>query len=573
MGSSELHNFFSIRWNNAGTSQVHFFMDGSGSFPIIDLQIRANVRGGVFATKNEPLRPGITQQLLKFQAPTFVRLHKILSDHHKTRICTTMRVSTWGRIASGLLVSVLTACGGGHGGGYGSAMPAPTVSFSQPAAATTIDFGQAVTVTWTSAYTTSCTATTSSAAGGTFTGTQMVSGTQSIIPTAAGAYTYTLSCTGTGGTKSASASVTVAPNLLSTLTPTGAIPMVGKTVDPMNGDLNPYGLTIAPATAGLITKGDLIVCNFNDGPTNSQGKGTTIIGLHPAAGSTPYRIAQSADLLGCNALTMLPDDSISAAGWGSNLNPLVSATGAVGTPFSSDTFAGPWGGAYVAATATQPAALYVANAPGGAISTGGTIDRISVDADAQTSFTEIVTGICSGGAPGAIYGPAGLTYDPASDTLYIVATSSDSVIALAGVSSIPKDGVVVNGQCGGTIPTPVPTFSGPSMASARVIAHGAPFDTPLSAALLKNGDLVVGNADILANGAQNLLIEVSPVLPGGFVGQPLQIDATTPGAIFGIAATVDASGNQIIYFNNDNNNAVMQLGPVAAATTPTTPGY
>jgi hypothetical protein len=493
-----------------------------------------------------------------------------------------MRVSTWGRVGSGLFVSALAACGGGHGGGYGSSMPAPTVSFSQPAAAATIDFGQALTVTWTSAYTTACTATTSSAAGGTFTGTQMVSGTQSVAPTAAGTYTYTLSCTGTGGTSSASASVTVAPNLLSALTPTGAIPAVGTTVDPMNGDQNPYGLVIAPATAGLITKGDLVVCNFNNATTpptgNVQGAGTTIIGLHPAAGSTPYRIAQSADLKGCNALTMLPDDSISAAAWVSNLNPLVSATGAVGTPFASNTFADPWGEAFVAATATQPAALYVSNAPdnNGAIAVGGTIDRISLNADAQTSFTEIVTGFCSGGVPGAIFGPAGLTYDAAIDTLYIVDTSSASVIAIAGVSSIPKDGVVVNGQCTATAPTPLPTFSGPSMASARVIAHGAPFNTPLSAALLKNGDLVVGNADIGAAGPSattNLLIEVSPVLPGGFVGQPLQIDTGTPGAIFGIAATVDASGNQIIYFNNDNNNAVMQLGPVAAATTPTTPGY
>jgi hypothetical protein len=496
-----------------------------------------------------------------------------------------MRVSTWGKLTSGLLVSALVGCGGGHNG-YGSMTPAATVTFSAPAAAATINFGQAVTVTWTSANTTSCMATTSSAAGGAFTGSQMVSGSQAVVPTAAGTYTYTLSCSGTGGNKSASTSVTVTPNLLSALAPTGAIPTVGSTVDPTNGDQNPYGLVIAPATAGLITKGDLVVCNFNNltittttPPSgNVQGDGTTIIGLHPGTGSKPYHIAQSADLMGCNALTMLPDDSISAAGWGSNLNPLVSATGAVATPFSSDTFAQPWGEAYVAATATQPAAIYVSNAPGGATRAGGTIDRISLDVDAQTSFTEIVTGICSGGAPGAIFGPAGLTYDPASDTLYIVATSSASVIAIAGVSSVPKDGVVVNGQCSATaaIPTPVPTFSGPSMAAARVIAHGAPFNTPLSAALLKNGDLVVGNADIgitAPSTTTNLLIEVSPVLPGGFVGQPLQVDNGTPGALFGIAATVDASGNQIIYFNDDNNNAVMQLGPVASATTPMTPGY
>jgi hypothetical protein len=488
-----------------------------------------------------------------------------------------MRMRKLRKMAFGSLVSVAAGCGGGHGGGgYGSSssMPAPTVTISQPVAAATVNFGQAVTVAWTSAYATACTASASSAAAGAFTGSQMPSGTQTVVPTAAGSYTYTLSCSGTGGTMSASASVTVTPNLLTALAPTGAITSVGSTIDPINGDLNPYGLVIAPATAGLITKGDLVVCNFNDGPTNTQGNGTTIIGLHPGTGSTPYRIAQSADLQGCNALAMLPDDSISAAAWTSNLNPLVSAGGVVGTAFSGDTFAQPWGEAYVAAAGSQPAAIYVSNAPGGAISAGGTIDRISLDIDAQTSLTEVVTGICSGGVAGAVFGPAGLTYDPASDTLYIVATSSNSVIAITGVSAVPKDGVVVNGQCSASAapPTAVPTFSGPSMASAKVIAHGAPFSTPLSAALLKNGDLVVGNADIgvtTASAMTNLLIEVSPVLPGGFVGSPLQIDTGTPGAIFGIAAAVDAQGNQIIYFNNDNNNAVMQLGP--AATTGGTP--
>jgi len=139
------------------------------------------------------------------------------------------------------------------------------------------------------------------------------------------------------------------------------------------------------------------------------------------------------------------------------------------------------------------------------------------------------------------------------------------VIAIAGVSSIPKDGIVVDGQCSATTPTPVPTFSGPSMASAKVIAHGAPLLTPISAALLKNGDLVVGNGDIgvdAASNTTNLLIEISPVLPGGFVGQPVQVEAGAPGALFGLAATVSDQGNQIIYFNDDTTNAVMQLGPV-----------
>jgi hypothetical protein len=473
-----------------------------------------------------------------------------------------------GNAAYGILASLLAGCGGGGGGGYGSTMmmnPAPTASISQPAKAMSINYGQAATLTWTSAYATSCTASASSAAGGDFTGTQSMSGSLDVVPTAPGTYTYTLNCTGAGGMISAtSPTLTVSPSILSALASAGKVTAIGSTVDPLNGDGNPYGLAIAPVTAGLITAGDLVVCNFNDGATNTQGLGTTIVGLHPTAGATPYRIAQSADLQGCNALTMLPDDSISAAAYMSNKNPLVSAGGTVGSPFSADTFPGPWGEAFVAATSMQPAAIYVSTI-------GGAIDRIALNADAQSSFTEIVTGFCGSGMPGALFGPAGLTYDASIDTLYVVDTSSASVVALKGVSSLAADAVVVNGKCSTVSgpPTPALTFSGPSAASARVIAQGSPLITPLSAALLSDGDLVVGNADILITGSQtpNLLIEVSPVVPGGFVGQPYQADATVgpgtstviPGALFGIAAAVDAQGNQIIYFNDDNTNSVMKL--------------
>jgi hypothetical protein len=490
------------------------------------------------------------------------------------------RIST-GSPLIGVLASALAACGGGGGGGgYGTGMSmstaAPTASFSQPAQALTVNYGQAVHVAWTSAYANSCSATSSAAAGGSFTGSQSMSGSTTVVPTAPGSYTYTLQCTGTGGNVSVSTpTVTVQPSILGALAKSGKITNIGSTIDPINGDQNPYGLTLAPATKGLMTAGDLVVCNFNDGPTNTQGLGTTIVGLHPTAGSKPYRIAQSPDLQGCNALTMLPDDSISAAAWAADLNPLASATGSVQEPFASDHFDSPWGEAYVAATASLPAAIYVASTPGGADnSVDGVIRRISLDGDAQASVTEIASGFCSSGAPGAIFGPAGLTYDPTIDTLYIVDTSSNSVVAFASVSSIMANGIVVNGQCGtgAATPTPEPTFTGPSASSARVIAHGAPLSTPLSAALLSDGDLVVGNADInvaSASPSTNFLIEVSPVLPGGFVDQPLQLDSGAPGALFGLAAQVDAEGNQIIYFNDDNAAAVLELSVSTGNSGPT----
>ena len=115
-----------------------------------------------------------------------------------------------------------------------------------------------------------------------------------------------------GNASTTSPTVTVSPSILTQLSSAGTIKTIGSTVDPLNGDQNPYGLAIAPATAGLITKGDLIVCNFNNASTPTtqggvQGTGTTIVGLHPAVGSKPYRIAQSADLDGCDALTVLAD--------------------------------------------------------------------------------------------------------------------------------------------------------------------------------------------------------------------------------------------------------------------------
>lgn len=460
-------------------------------------------------------------------------------------------------IAAGSLIG----CGSGNGG-YGAPMmppppPPPVVSFSAPAGATSINLGQAVTLTWTSSNASSCTLSASSSIGGTFTATQPTAGTITVAPMGTGNVTYTMTCMGANGNGAATtAAITVNPSILSMLS-TANITTIGSTIDPTEMGGNPYGLAIAPANSGLITKGDLVVCNFNDGATNTEGQGTVIVGLHPSPGAMPYRIAQSPMLLGCNALTMLPDDSISAAAYSSNLNPLVTSAGTVNNPFSAYMFAGPWGEAYVAAKGSSPAALYVSNFD-------GSIDRITLNGDTPTAFTQIATGFCGSGQPGAIYAPSGLTYDASIDTLYIVDTSSYSVVAFANVSDIGSAGIVVAGQCGSgtTQPTPKPTFSGPSASSARVIANGGGFIAPLSAALLADGNLIVANADVNIAAAQtpNQVFEISPWLPGGFVGDPVQLDNSgTPGALFGIATAVDSQGRQIVYFNDDNANAVMMI--------------
>jgi hypothetical protein len=351
-------------------------------------------------------------------------------------------------------------------------------------------------------------------------------------------------------------------------------------IDPDGSSANPYGLAIAPIAAGPISAGDLVVCNFNNGPNqvdaggpnaNTQGQGTTLVGLHPSpnanAGGNPYHIAQSTSLLGCSALSVFPDDSIASTSFSAGAVPVVATNGTVNTPFAADTIQQPWSSAYVPAANGNPAALYVSNAM------GGTISRITLsNTNTQTAFTQIASGFCVSGAVAgstdSLHAPAGLTYDAAGDTLYIIDSSSYSVVAFGHVSNIPANGItVVGGNCSAAAPTATPTFSGASASSAKVIASpssangGQQLNVPLSAALLANHNLVVGNADqdLTTNSAgtnQNLLFEISPT--AGIVGIK-QLDSGAQGALFGIVAATDASGNQLIYFNDDNDNTVKVL--------------
>ena len=448
-----------------------------------------------------------------------------------------------GFVALGL-IAVLSGCGKTNK--ITNTMTPPGVSFMTPGGPTTITFGQAVTLNWQSSNASACNGSASNAIGSAFNGMQPISSSATIAPTGSGTVTFTLTCNGPGGTTTAtSPAITVNPSILSSLLP-ATITTVGSTLDPIEMGGNPYGLAIAPATAGLMTKGDLIVCNFNDGATNTQGLGTTIVGLHPAPGSNPYRIAQSPWLQGCASLAFTSDGNLHASAFSANAVPQLDPTGAVTNPLSAVTFAHPWG---IAATS---AGTYVSNGD-------GSIDRI-----VGTQSTEIISGFCGSGVPGAVFAPAGLTYDSSSDTLYVVDSSSNSVVAFSKISAIGAGGVVVSGQCASVAapPTPMPTFSGTSASSAKVIANGGPFIAPLSAALLSDGDLIVANSDvdITAKQMPNLVVEVSPWLPGGFVGTPLQLDTTgIPGGLFGIVATTDAQGNQWVYFNDDNANAVMSI--------------
>jgi len=310
---------------------------------------------------------------------------------------------------------------------------------------------------------------------------------------------------------------------------------IGSTVDPLNGDVNPYGLAIAPSTTGNIQAGDLVVCNFNDN-FNIQGLGTTIEVLAPTPGSSPQRLIQDGRITGCSALAMGGDDAPWIAAFTSNLNPIVSASGQLLTTIGNFPWTRPWG-----QTFSPTAGPYGAGAFYESNSDDGSIVRIDLTKKGFT-FETIVTGFSVNfGVPGTVLAPAGLTYDAANDTLYVVDSNANRVVAFTAPGTIPQGGISVSGS----------GFGGSNASQASVVYSGAPLSAPISAALLYNGDLVVGNT------ANNRLIEISPKT-NAVDGQKL-LDPHAPGALFGIAATGTSLDSTIIYFNDDNTNTVDSL--------------
>jgi hypothetical protein len=313
--------------------------------------------------------------------------------------------------------------------------------------------------------------------------------------------------------------------------------VIGSTVDPKHGQLNPYGLTVAPSTTGDFTKGDLVVCNFND-KKNVQGTGYTIVALHPKPGSTPTLVSDSKTLLGCDALALSPGDDIWAAAFAANDNPIISATGKLEGNLKGKPFNHPFGQVFASPTSGSPV-YYESNAG------QGTIVRINLGS--KFTYDVIAKGFAvNHGQPGSIFAPSGLSYDPSVDTLYIVDGTNNTLVAFANVSSIPSGGIVV-GKDG-------KTFSGPNAKDARVVLAGSPLNGPISSALLPNGNLVIGNTTNPSG--QNILVETTP---GGKVLDTRNVDKGAPGSIFGIVATGTSDSDTKVYFNDDNSNNLQVL--------------
>ncbi len=354
------------------------------------------------------------------------------------------------------------------------------------------------------------------------------------------------------GSTQAGAADRVQPNvdhtsILKMLTTTAVI---GSTVDPANGDQNPYGLVYVnakPFGKSVLKKGDLVVCNFND-QANVQGNGSTVEYMPSTPGSSPTRLVQDPSLKGCASLVINSFDEVFAANSGAKNATGISAAGKiVQTLTNSKLLIEPWGSVYVPSQTGYPPGdgLWVGDA------SSGKIVRINLGTGGKPTYTPVISGFAvNHGVPGSILGPSGMQYNAKNDTLYVVDGVTNTLVAFShAYNDLFQANSIVVGSDG-------KTFSGPKAKDARLIFAGPPLNGPISSTLLPNGNLVLGNT--LNKNGKNLMVEIAT---DGTLLAYKNVDKGAAGALFGIVATGSSDSTTKIYFNDDNGNKIKVLEP------------
>lgn len=167
-------------------------------------------------------------------------------------------VPAWS-IAALLCALLLAGCGGGGGSDGGGSTPPPAPTLTLTASPTTLATGGMITLNWSTTHATSCNA------SGEWSGSKATSGNQDIAASAAGSPTFTLACTGAGGSVTRSTTVTV-----------NAPPPSGPTLVLSQTTLNVEALTHTTAPTRTIT---ISLVNFGPGDSVYVGGAYSTSGI------------------------------------------------------------------------------------------------------------------------------------------------------------------------------------------------------------------------------------------------------------------------------------------------------
>jgi hypothetical protein len=340
----------------------------------------------------------------------------------------------------------------------------------------------------------------------------------------------------------------------------GTITTVASTI-PSNGDLNPYGVARVPTTTGSLTKGNILVSNFNNSK-NLQGTGTTIVQISPSGKVDQFAQIDANNLPGTciggvglsTALVALrtgwvivgsvPTTDGTSATVQAGCLLVLNSDGQVVETFFGSLINGPWdmaafdGGGNVSLFVTN--VLNGTVAGGGKIVHEGTVLRLDLNIPHGAmpilqQMTVIGSGFAERTDPTAlVIGPTGLALsspnrqgDQHGQVLYVADTLNNRIVAIAD-----------------------PLHRNTSDGKGETVTQGGALNGPLGLEIATNGDILT------VNGANGYLVETKVEGQHGHqVGKVLLDDMGNPpgaGALFGL---VDVAG-QGIYFVDDNENAL-----------------
>jgi hypothetical protein len=358
-------------------------------------------------------------------------------------------------------------------------------------------------------------------------------------------------CSSTTSTSSSSSSSARSATPAAFLGELHGLTQVASTV-PANGDVNPYGVAVVPASRGRLIAGDILVSNFND-KANVQGTGTTIVQVSPAGKTSVFaRITALPAGQACpggigltTALGIVPGGWVivgslptSRGGELPGLDPagcliVLNDRGTVAETITNPDIVGPWD-LTVKSSATA-AEVFVSNALGGNITTHAgvpvtgncTVVRIDLALSAGSppklsSSTVIGTDFPWRADKAAlILAPTGLALS-GNGTLYVDDTQTNSV------SAIPQ----------------ALTRTSAITAVAATLSVGGALHAPLGMTIVPGGDLVVVNGD---NG------NAVEITPAGKQILTRTLVKNGAGDLFGIITT-----QRGLVIANDGTNALDQ---------------
>jgi hypothetical protein len=328
------------------------------------------------------------------------------------------------------------------------------------------------------------------------------------------------------------------------------VSLLGSTT-PANGDINPYAIWPVTETVGAVSKGDVLIDNFNNS-SNDQGTGTTIVDMHPGG-----RISVFASLPrtapGCPGGVGLTTAMVQLkTGW-VIVGSLPSRNGLIGTAGAgcllvlspegrlTGTIAGPYIDGPWDATVSDngvSAQLFVSNTLVGITGKSGdsseadkgdvvrlTLSESTTAPPAVTAETTVAAGFPERpDAAAFIKGPTGLALGR-TGTLYVADNLGNSIAAIpSALTRTTSDGTGI------------------------VLTSGGQLANPLGLALAPDGDLLAANA---TNGK---IVEITP--DGRQAGEyyaddDIGQDPPGNGDLFDVA--VDQAGTGILFVNDGTN--------------------